>query len=199
VLTVFRVLSQLRTVKKATRFLSVSGTAGGQTESRNSWFRRWLATWRNPRRNLFRLLCLGGTLHFLASCNKPPATAKDFDGEYVYQYKTGQVEVLSLEGDSAYRQQLFHSVNDYRRGVMPSITHVNAWSSKGDSITLQKCFTFFDSKNTGTPLKAPIQESTMNVTWVPVRGNSEAALTIKSIPGHQFVRVDNRNTAFTTR
>jgi hypothetical protein len=78
---------------------------------------------------------LGLTI-FLFSCRASHiVTKEEVVGEYVYKCDSGQVEVLSINGDFSFNQQLYSTFKDYRDKNIPKLTNLGMWYPCSDDPT----------------------------------------------------------------
>jgi len=56
------------------------------------------------------------------------ATPRAIAGEYAFQYWTGEIEVVSLYQDMAYRQEFYRDLVSYQTHSTPMYLNTNVWS-----------------------------------------------------------------------
>jgi hypothetical protein len=122
-------------------------------------------------------LCFLGLI--LAACESVhDPTVKEVAGEYIYEYKSGQIEVWILKGDLSYRQEFFNDVRGYSEHAPPRYANSGNWSLKKNKITLEQTLNFFDYGNLDRALDAPLHVVAQPADWLPPSGSDDAKISI---------------------
>jgi hypothetical protein len=110
---------------------------------------------------------------FLSGCGSVhKITEKEVAGEYVYRYKSGEIEVWILQPDQIYHQEFYRSVSDYIKRLNVIATNTGNWSlseNKATYINNTLSFTyplnFFDYLNFDRPLAKPLRVAEQPADW----------------------------------
>ena len=145
-----------------------------------------------PRPRIAWILVLGTILLGLSACSRQVASDGEVTGEYVCKFKTGQLEVLSLEPNHTYIQRLFRSPSDFDRKAAPAFTSLQTWSRNGNSVSLQKCMVFADPAGSGGSLKFAVQKQVVKGSWTPPVAQLHASLEFDR-EEHVLIRDDSNN------
>jgi len=62
-------------------------------------------------------------------------TPGEVAGQYVYKYKSGEIEVWLLQPDSTYQQEFYKTVVDYRKRKNVEYTNSGTWSLSTNQAT----------------------------------------------------------------
>lgn len=64
----------------------------------------------------------------------PDAVTSEIGGKYLYKYPTGEVEVLYMNMDSTYEQEVYINEKSYLNNSKPMCKNNNTWSISGKKI-----------------------------------------------------------------
>lgn len=112
-------------------------------------------------------------------------------GEYAYQYKTGEVEVIQINRDKTFVHEFYNTRVDYTNRTPPafkasgtySIDH-RQWKAKGWRM-------FYDMLHAGNRLPNPYEAGELDFTWYPPDKKVAAAL-VYTEDGYYFRRTKDR-------
>lgn len=112
-------------------------------------------------------------------------------GTYLFTYPSSHVEILVLNRDSTYIQQLFVSSNEYRLNQPLPYSNNGRWSSHGTSLSFDNWVSFCPSRKPHVPVTPPLETSGLDgAYWVPRNGPHPAGVSIFDETGYVFLRVD---------
>jgi hypothetical protein len=117
---------------------------------------------------------------------------KDVVGEYVYKYKSGQIEVWTLTGDVAYKQEFFDDFKGYSERATPRYTNAGTWTLSDRTITFVLPLNFFDYGNRDKPLEKPERMSAQPSIWID-SGTNAGKIAIGEDIDYVLTRVTERN------
>ncbi|RKN75914.1 hypothetical protein [Ulvibacterium marinum] len=64
---------------------------------------------------------------------RPDKITKDFYGNYIFQYPSYETEVLTINRDNTFKQQIFKDESSFRIGVSPILKNTGKWSEEPDN------------------------------------------------------------------
>ena len=138
------------------------------------------------------LLCSCGFFH--------TTTSADVAGEYVYKYKSGEIEVWILHPDFTYQQEFYKTVADYRQGASVAFKNSGTWSLSTNKVTLlnnkialSEPLDFFDYGNIKRPLEKPLHVDYLPADWYGSSGDEGATIAINQDIDYVLYRDSNRN------
>ncbi len=137
------------------------------------------------------LICIVALL--IAGCS--PRAIKDpreVAGEYIFKYRTGEMEVLLLREDLSYQQELYSDIDNYRSHATPSFTNSGTWSYGGIGLTMNKFFNFCDFPNPEKRLDPPVRSQSTPAFWQRPSSKWNAFIVFSEDSGYALLRVKNR-------
>ena len=131
---------------------------------------------RSLARGVLCLLCLG-----LAACDEyANLTPADLAGTYVYQYRGGAVEELTLKADGTFHQAVFMSAEEFIAERNALHAHDGPWTHERNDINLTG-FVYRD-RVTGTLNLPPVMEELNGGAaggWVPNWGKDRHTVLLR--------------------
>jgi hypothetical protein len=141
------------------------------------------------------------TVLLLSSCGLfHTITGGDVVGEYVYKYKSGEIEVWLLRPDFTYQQEFYKTVEDYQKRSKVEYTNSGTWSLStnkvtliNNQITLFNTLDFFDYTNLDRALAKPLHVVSQPSDWYAPSGQDGARIAISLDIDYVLFRTSNRN------
>lgn len=140
---------------------------------------------------LSRIAAFMGLCAF-SSCAHDP-TPEMIKGEYVFQYPSGHVEVLILDENLTYQQQLYPNIDGFQSIDSVMFSMSGTWSLGKGEITLYDRLRFSGGGGPLSPDLHPRQGSIMNIGWIAPTPSDPALLEFPADYPYYFVRVSDRN------
>jgi hypothetical protein len=126
---------------------------------------------------IVRIYFFGVVTMLLSSCiNFHTNTVKDIIGKYIYEYKSGAVEVWTLRGDLSYEQELYANESDYGQSSHPLYSNHQSWKLDDQGIVFDHCLVFFDPDTPGMPFDKPQKWASRRGDWYPAGTQLDAAI-----------------------
>lgn len=120
---------------------------------------------------------------FLQNCNSGPAKpSKDIEGEYIFKYPSGQVEVLSVQYQPHTYSQFFYSnEKDYLNKATPLYKNDNTWLASGAELEFNNWLSIcYLGIHPDSILVSPFHTALNNVNWYKATGNKKAEIDVFS-------------------
>lgn len=123
----------------------------------------------------------------LVGCGKSKITADRVAGEYMFQYPSGDVEVLYMRVDSTYRHALYPDMASYEEGS--SLLHESdgRWTVRRGQFNFDHWYLFCSSMEPNKPGSRPTRVTLGNVNWMPT--DTVDMISIYFETGYNFRRV----------
>lgn len=116
-----------------------------------------------------------------------PKSSAEISGEYAYQYKSGQIEVVILSSNFSYVHYLYPNKESYQQHVGASFTNNGTWSYTGNILKSDDWANFFNYEDLDTP-KIP-HPLIWQASWDPPTKESDASIIEARDLGYIFERV----------
>ena len=126
-----------------------------------------------------------------SSCAHDP-TPEMIKGEYVFQYPSGHVEVLILDEDLTYQQQLYANIVDFQSSNSVLFSTSGTWVLRKNEVTLHKLLWFSGGGGPSTPDQYPRQGSIANIGWIAPTPSDPALLEFTGYKPYYFIRISSR-------
>lgn len=118
---------------------------------------------------------------------------QEVSGEYLFRYRTGEVEVLILRENLTSRQEFYRDLEAYKKASDPTFSNDGTWSYAGHEVTVQPWLSFFDFEHhDGRPLAYQTFQSD-RLYWVAPAHGADAGLWVDEEYNYGLLRVKNRN------
>ena len=124
-----------------------------------------------------------------SGCFSHPYTSKDLIGEYIYCYKSGEVEVIVLNSDFSYEHKLYISVSDFKSYAEPYKSFREKWSLGERALVLDNWMLFADYSRLEKPRQLSIKCTSLSVVWIAPTRKTEAVLLVNEDIGYNFLRI----------
>lgn len=121
---------------------------------------------------------------------KSPA---DVEGQYVFSYPSGQVELLSMKEDLTYKQELYSNNDEYIKGLYPEYVNSGKWSYHRNELEFEHWLEFCASRYPSELLSEPQLGEMSNVYWTPNKKGGDAIISVFSETGYVFKRINARS------
>ncbi len=125
----------------------------------------------------------------LNSCELSPLTTKEVSGEYLYMYKSGEIESWLLDDNSTYKQELFHDRKNYELRTNSLYKNFGNWSLEKDHVTMINTLNFFDFSKQGRVINQPQHLTFQSGVWVAPERGTDAKIFIAEDIGYVLLRV----------
>ena len=114
-------------------------------------------------------------------------------GEYVFCFKTGEVEVAVMREDMTYRQEFYRSVLAYQQRGQPLHVNSGTWSYKGCEITWDGWLEFTEFCDPGRLKTVPERFSVSRAAWLGPCSGSDARIVRNDDIYYDLRRVKSRD------
>ena len=116
----------------------------------------------------------------------PSEITKEIEGEYIFTYPTGHLEVLKINLDSSYSKIVYKNVESYNLKSDPLFYNEGKWSSSGKKIRFNKWLMCNDYINPNTLLKEPYQTNLLDIYWHESNDKLPASFLLLDEPFYEF-------------
>ena len=120
--------------------------------------------------------------------NKSPAP-RAVAGEYVYHYKSGEVEAWTLSENMGYRQDFYRDDNSYKKRLPPLYSNGNTWYFKGREIIVNHPMFICKYPRVDQMAERPWWGASMNAAWKPPGFFSEPIIVVSESFNYWLTRV----------
>src|SRR6266542_425219 len=116
----------------------------------------------------YRIALILFSMFLLNGCTpRGPKNPSEAAGEYVFPAASGEVEVIILNADSTYRQELYPDVASYRQSASPLHTNAATWTYNRSAVTFDRWLAFRDFLNPKKRLDPPTPMTSWPAHWDP--------------------------------
>lgn len=122
-----------------------------------------------------------------------PKNPQEAAGEYVFRYKTGEIEVVILNTNRTFRQEFYKLLDSYQQNNIPVYTNSGTWSYDRSALTFNQWLRFCDYPNPNKLLDSPELLLGCTTHWEPAVADSDAAIWFSEPFNYVFMRVKSRN------
>ena len=124
--------------------------------------------------------------------NKPSEITKEIEGEYMFKYPTGQVEIISMHEDSIYDKKIYSNENDYLNKGKPIYENNGSWSISGKELEFDNWLNYCYLRNPDSILVEPGYVDMLDVTWHKSTNNRDAFINVYDENGYVFKKVKEK-------
>jgi hypothetical protein len=127
----------------------------------------------------------------VSSCTGPldPKTAA---GEYAYQYKTGEVEVIRVNDNNTFVHEVYNTQGDYTNRKQPAFEEADSYRIENRQLKTKSWSMFYDMLKPGNRVQEPYGGGGLELTWYPPDKKVDAAL-VYTEDGYYFRRMKERS------
>jgi hypothetical protein len=130
---------------------------------------------------------------FTTGCGRSViSNPREVAGEYVFRYKTGEIEALILREDLSYCQELYSDVAAYRKHAPPKYTNIASWSYAKSDVKMTNFMMFCQYPNPGQRIDPPKHILMMTAFWQPPSSKWEASIWLSDAFHYVLLRVKDR-------
>ncbi|MCE9559995.1 MAG: hypothetical protein K8R88_13730 [Armatimonadetes bacterium] len=122
-----------------------------------------------------------------------PKTPAEPIGEYVFPVRNGDVEVIILQANFAYRHELYSSIDSYRQGSSPVYTNTGTWYYKGNTLGFSEWVEFINYLQPIKRTEPPEPVAKIDCGWVAPTRHADAILLFSESANYLFLRVKDRH------
>jgi hypothetical protein len=146
----------------------------------------------------FSILCM---ISFgLFGCSPPKLNiTKQVEGEYAFQYRTGEIEVLQLYSNMTYKQELYNDFISYQKHATPRYINSNVWTHVGNLLKMMDFVVFCDLAIPQRRLDPPKKFAYVSKLWLGPMLHSRAAVEMNPDEDYYLIRVGPRDKVVFTR
>jgi hypothetical protein len=123
----------------------------------------------------------------------PSEITKEIEGEYVFTYNTGQVEVLKVNLDSSYSKVVYPDTASYKEKKDTVLYNNGTWHINDGLIEFNGWSWCNDKSNKNSFLMESYKITVHKVAWFESEGKKPASILVFDEPYYEFLKVSATN------
>lgn len=138
-------------------------------------------------RELYPLLIL-----LLVSCwQSNEIQMEQLEGTYIFEYPSGEVEVLSISNDSSYEKHIYTTYEDFKTRGIPKYRNDGRWSiSPRNELQFDNWLNYNSFRDPKAILPEPSSGTMLNVGWKRQGFGRKAEISVYEETGYVFEKLD---------
>lgn len=131
---------------------------------------------------LLCLICLFG-------CSR---IEQQIEGQYIFEFPSGEFQLLSIASDNTYSQQIYLSKEDFKKGNAPKFESSGNWMDMGKDLKFMNWLSYCDDRDPKQVLNYPIHVDMLNVYFGNSMKDSKDYVSVYMENGYVFKRMEEK-------
>ncbi|AXP80522.1 hypothetical protein CJ739_1433 [Mariniflexile rhizosphaerae] len=145
-------------------------------------------------KNILIIILFALVIFIPTSCwqGKPSKITDNVFGEYVFQYPSNEIEVLTIKSDSTYTQNIYINAKSFKNNTKPLYSNIGEWSiSSEKELNFKDWLVYCYMRYPDTILPKPEYGYMADVYWIEPSIRHKGLISVAYENGYVFKHISD--------